>query len=173
MLQWEVFFQDLMQLSQVMPDHLYNFCCQSFPKIPFGSVSDKAAVYHPEVKISPPNAAVVEPKASLVDPDCIADLVDGSSALFIPTEDVKVVLQQSQGGTQWLALTYDCVQILGPKSVASQATIGTCESGSRRAAEILIGPRRRSCNTERNSDRSVTASLADDPLYEVPEVQGM
>ena len=23
---WEVFFQDLMQLAQFMPDHLYNFC---------------------------------------------------------------------------------------------------------------------------------------------------
>ena len=170
---WEVLFQNVVQLSQFMPDHLYNYCCQSFPDLSLGPVSDQAVVQHPEVKVSPPNTAVVEPTHTLVDPECVAEMIDNSRVILIPVDDVKVELRTSRDGRQWLGLTYDCIQT--PAKVAGElrATVADCSCGGRKVGRYIHGPRRRSCNTDSHSDRLVTPSLRDDPLYEVAQVQKM
>ena len=101
---WEVLFQDLLQVSQFgMSDHLFHHCCQTFPQFPIGCAKTEATVTNPQVSIKPPNSAVVAPETSIVEPSVISEFVDLARVMFIPVDDVQVILQKSgdERGRQW------------------------------------------------------------------------
>ena len=173
---WEVLFKDLLEMAQFgVPDHLYHHCCQSFPEFPIGYVQTEPTVDNPQVNIESPNSAVVPPQSSLVDPEIVAEVVDNSRIVFIPTDDVKVVLKRSDDelGRNWLALTYDCIQVLGESCGEVDATMKDCASGAVAVKKHIEGPRPTSCNTHKSSDQSVTPSIHEEPVYNVLQQQHM
>ena len=173
---WEEYFQDLLQLAQFgMSDHKYNHCCQTFPQFPIGSVPTDPLVANPQISIKPPVSAVVEPTRSNVDPSDVSDFVDMAKVMFIPVDDVRVILQKGneEDGRQWLGLVYDCIQTLGVDCGEEDTPFRLCASGSVHAKKHINGPRPTSCNTYKSSDRLVTPSIEKDPIVSVPVQQKM
>ena len=114
----------------------------------------------------------------MVEPEAVAEFIDGSNILFIPVDDVKVVLQTTRDslgeeGHHWIVLTCDCVQTLGNVRPDVDAGIEKCEEGSTHAKELINGPRPTSCNTHQRSDRSVTPSMETEAIVTFPQQQQM
>ena len=176
---WEEMWQDLIQLSQyALPDRLFHHCCQSFPQLPIDCIPVNPTVTDPEISIKPPNAAVISPSSTVVEPEAVAELIDGSNILFIPVDDVKVVLQTTRDslgeeGNHWIALTCDVVQTLGSIRLDVDVSLEMCEEGSTHAKELINGPRPTSCNTHQRSDRLVTPSMETEAIVTFPQQQKM
>ena len=130
---------------------------------------------NPQLNIKPPNSAIVEPSKCNVDAETVADFIDMAGVLSIPVDDVKVVLQQAgdEQGRQWLALVYDCIQVLGSARGEVDVSVEACICGSYKAKECIHGPRPSSCNTNKYSDRLVTPSVEVDKIVNVPQQHNM
>ena len=133
----------------------------TFPQFPIGCGGSPAAVTNPQLNIKPPNSAIVEPSHCPAEPEAIADFIDMAQVVFIPIEDVRVVLQRA-GDTndhQWLAITYDCVQVIGEACGEVGVSIEEATGRAYKARMQINGPRPSSCNTNMNSDRLVTPTI--------------